>query len=65
LDIWGQWINENKILEKFKLTYSGKPSLFKAKVYPPKNIKDVELQVFAADQAGNIGIHTITIHITP
>jgi hypothetical protein len=65
LAIWGQWIYENKISEKFKLTYSGKPSLFEANVSPPKDIEDAELQVFAADQTGNIGIHTITFRVTP
>jgi hypothetical protein len=61
LDIWGQWIRGDQVLEKFKLTYSGKPSLFEGKAVPPADFNEVRLQVVAADQVGNIGQHTIKI----
>ena len=49
--------------EKFKLNYSGKPSLFEGKTFPPAGIDEVKLQILAADQAGNFGQHTLSFRI--
>jgi hypothetical protein len=59
LDIWGQWIRGDQVLEKFKLTYAGQPTLFQAKTSPPASLDEVKLQVVAADQAGNFGVHIL------
>jgi hypothetical protein len=52
-------------LNEFKLTYSGKPSLFEGKVSPPKDVGEVELLVLAADRAGNFGIHALSYILPP
>lgn len=55
----------DKASEKFKLTYSGKPSLFEARISPPKDVDEVKVQIIAADQAGNFGQHTLSFQIIP
>jgi len=65
LEIWGQWIHGDQILEKFKLTYAGQPTLFQSKTSPPTGFDEVKLQILAADQAGNFGLHTLVYKMLP
>jgi hypothetical protein len=65
LEAWGQWIRGDQLLNKFKLTYAGQPSLFLGKASPPTGFDEVKLQILAADQAGNLGLHTIPFRIGP
>jgi hypothetical protein len=65
LEIWGQWIHEDQILGKFKLTYAGQPTLFQCKTSPPAGFDEVKLQILAADQAGNFGVHTLVYKMLP
>jgi hypothetical protein len=41
------------------LNYAGKPSLFEGKTSLPADFDKVNLQILAADQAGNFGQHTL------
>jgi hypothetical protein len=65
LEIWGQWIHGDQILGKFKLTYAGQPTLFQGKTSPPTGFDEVKLQILAADQAGNFGLHTLVYKMLP
>jgi hypothetical protein len=47
------------------LNYAGKPSFFEGKTSPPAGFEDVKLQIFAADQAGNLGQHTLSFRVVP
>jgi hypothetical protein len=60
LEAWGQWIDGDKILSKFRLRYAGQPSIFLGKISPPKGFDEVKLQILAADQAGNFGCHALS-----
>jgi hypothetical protein len=63
LEAWGQWVHGDQILSKFRLTYAGQPTLFQGKTSPPTGANEVKLQVLAADQAGNFGIHSFFFYI--
>jgi hypothetical protein len=63
--MWGQWIYGSQISEKFNLNYAGKPSFFEGKTSLPAGFDEVKLQIFAADQAGNFGHHTVSYHVGP
>jgi hypothetical protein len=52
-------------LEKFNLSFGGRPSLFEAKTIPPVGYHELKLQILAADQAGNFGQHIIPLRIFP
>jgi hypothetical protein len=64
LEIWGQWVSEDKVSEKFTLKYSGTPSVFEGKTSISSDFDEVKLQLIAADQAGNFGQHAIVYRIT-
>jgi hypothetical protein len=49
----------DQILSKFRLTYAGQPTLFQGKTSPPAGFDEVKLQILAADQAGNFGVHSV------
>jgi len=65
LEAWGQWIRRDQVLNKFRLTYAGQPTLFQGKTSPPAGFDEVKLQVLAADQAGNFGQHTLSFRMNP
>ena len=52
-------------MSKFKLTDSGKPSLFEGEISSPRDLDEVKLQILAADQAGNFGLHTVPFRLGP
>jgi hypothetical protein len=52
-------------LEKFSLSFGGRPSLFEGKTIPPAGYHELKLQTLAADQAGNFGQHIIPVRVTP
>jgi hypothetical protein len=52
-------------LGKFKFTYAGQPTLFQSKTLPPTGFDEVKLQILAADQAGNFGLHTLVYKMVP
>ena len=53
------------MLDKFKLSYAGKASLFEGKTTLPAGSSEVRLQVLAADQAGNFGQHALSFRVAP
>ena len=64
-EIWGQWTDGDKALEKFSLSFGGRPSLFEGKTIPPTGYYELKLQILAADQAGNSGRQVIPLRIFP
>jgi hypothetical protein len=65
LEVWGQWVQEGQVYEKFALRYAGSPSLFAGRTFAPPGMKEVKLQILAADQAGNAGQQTLSFQIIP
>jgi hypothetical protein len=65
LEIWGQWVVGDTVLEKFVLTYAGSPSRFEGETSIPERIDVARLQLLAADQAGNFGQHGLLFRISP
>jgi hypothetical protein len=64
LETWGQWIHEDQILGKFRLSYAGQPTLFQGKTSPPAGFEEVKLQILGADQTGNFGQQTFSFKIS-
>jgi len=52
-------------LEKFRLSFGGKPSLFEGKTIPPSAYKELKLQILAADRSGNFGQHILSFRLAP
>jgi hypothetical protein len=65
LEAWSQWIHGEQILSKFRLAYAGQPTLFQGTSSPPAGFDEVKLQILAADQAGNFGLHTLVYKMLP
>ncbi len=55
----------DRISDKFNLSYAGKASLFEGKTALPLALKEAKLQVLAADQAGNFGLHVVSFDVGP
>jgi len=58
-------VEEDQVYEKFALKYAGSPSLFEGRTFPPPGMKEVKLQILAADHAGNAGQHALSFHMIP
>jgi hypothetical protein len=65
LEIWGQWVVDEKVLGKFVLIYAGSPSQFEGETIIPGRTNEGRLQVLAADQAGNSGQYTLPFRTSP